>query len=65
MAVDVKLGTSFEQGMPRKLFDLPQTMAGVRFAISSDAQRFLVPLNPGTNRTTITTVLNWTSDIKK
>ena len=65
MAVDVKLGTSFEPGVPRQLFEIPQTMAGVRFAISSDAQRFLIPLFSETNRPTLTTVLNWTADIKK
>src|SRR5262249_33541408 len=65
MAVDVKLGTSFELGVPRKLFELPQTMAGVRFAISPDAQRFLVPLLSDTGRPILTIVLNWNSEIRK
>jgi Tol biopolymer transport system component len=65
MAVDVKLGTSFEAGVPRQLFEIPETMAGVRFAITADAQRFLIPLLSNTNRSTLTTVLNWTADIKK
>ena len=65
MAVDVKLATSFEAGVPRQLFEIPETMAGVRFAITADAQRFLIPLLSNTNRSTLTTVLNWTADIKK
>lgn len=65
LAVDVKLSTTFEAGVPRKLFDIPGTMAGVRFAITADGQRFLVPLIPQTNRPTLTTVLNWTADIKR
>jgi serine/threonine protein kinase/Tol biopolymer transport system component len=64
-AVDVKLGNTFEAGVPRKLFDVPGAMAGVRFAITADAQRFLIPLSPPTDRRTFTTVLNWTAEIKK
>ena len=63
-AVDVKLGSTFEAGVPRKLFDLPGTMAGVRFAPSADAQRFLVPLLSETVRPSLTVVSNWTADIK-
>jgi serine/threonine-protein kinase len=65
MAVDVKLGRSFEFGVPRKLFDIPQTMAGVRFAITPDAQRFLVPLLSDTNAAALSVVLNWNADIGK
>ncbi len=66
MATDVKLGTTFEAGVPRQLFQLPGRLAGERFAISADAQRFLVPLVPQTlDRPMLTTVLNWTADIKK
>ncbi len=66
MAADVKLGTTFEVGVPRQLFQLPGRQAGERFAITADAQRFLVPLVPQSlDRPTLTTVLNWTADIKK
>ncbi len=65
MAVDVKLGATFEAGIPRALFQVPGPIIGSRFAMSSDAQRFLFPLAPQTgDRATLTTVLNWTSDIK-
>jgi eukaryotic-like serine/threonine-protein kinase len=66
MAVDVKLGATFEAGIPRALFQVPGPVIGNRFAMSSDAQRFLFPLAPQTgDRAALTTVLNWASDIKK
>jgi len=66
MAVDVKLGATFEAGVPRQLFKIPGALAGVRFAITADAQRFLVPLIPqAADRPTLTAVLNWTAEIKK
>jgi eukaryotic-like serine/threonine-protein kinase len=66
MAVDVKLGKTFEAGVPHVLFDIPGTISGGRFVVSSDAQRFLLPFVPQSNeRPTITAVLNWTADIKK
>lgn len=66
MSADVKLGATFEAGVPRQLFQLPGRQAGERFAITADAQRFLVPLIPqGIDRPALTTVLNWTADIKK
>jgi hypothetical protein len=64
-SVDVTLGSTFEAGVPRLLFELPGTLAGVRFAPSADAQRFLVPLISNTNPPTLAAVLNWTADIKK
>jgi Tol biopolymer transport system component len=66
MAVDVKLDKTFEAGVPHALFDIPGAIAGGRFVVSSNAQRFLLPLQPqSVERPTITTVLNWTADIKK
>ena len=66
MAADVKLGATFDPGVPRQLFQLPGRLAGERFAITADAQRFLVPLVPqAQDRPMLTTVLNWTADIKK
>lgn len=66
MSADVKLGATFEAGVPRQLFQLPGRQAGERFAITADAQRFLVPLIPqGIDRPALTTVLNWTADIRK
>jgi eukaryotic-like serine/threonine-protein kinase len=66
MAVDVKLDASFEAGIPRPLFQVPGPIIGNRFAMSSDAQRFLFPLAPqAADPFAITAVLNWASDIKK
>jgi dipeptidyl aminopeptidase/acylaminoacyl peptidase len=66
MAVDVKLGSTFEAGVPHELFQIPGTIAGTRFVVASDGQRFLLPLTAkGTERPRLTAVLNWISDIKK
>jgi hypothetical protein len=66
MAADVKLGTTFEAAVPRTLFEVPGTIVGGQFALTADAQRFLLPLAPPTTeRPSLTTVLNWTADIKK
>jgi hypothetical protein len=65
MAVDVKLGSTFEAGTPRQLFPLPfQISTG--FAVTADGQRFLLPQQPDTgDRPTITVVENWTADTKR
>jgi eukaryotic-like serine/threonine-protein kinase len=64
MAVDVKLGTTFEAGIPRPLFELPATIVGGRFAMTADGQRFLIPLPSRTDETAaIRVVLNWPADI--
>ena len=66
MAVEVKLNPSFQAGVPRELFKIPGAIVNNRFAIAGDAPRFLLPLTPqSSDRPTITTVLNWTADIKK
>jgi Tol biopolymer transport system component len=65
MAVDVKLGTTFEAGIPHLLFDLPSAIVGGRLAMAADAQRFLVPLPPKSGESaSLRAVLNWTADIK-
>jgi eukaryotic-like serine/threonine-protein kinase len=66
MAVDVKLGATFEAGIPRPLFQVPGPIIADRYAMSPNAQRFLFPLAPQSgDRPTLTTVLNWASDIEK
>jgi serine/threonine protein kinase len=66
MAVDVKLGQTFEAGVPHALFDLPGGIPGNRFVVTPDAQRFLLPLSPlSGERPAITAVLNWAAEIKK
>ena len=65
MAVDVKLGTTFEAGIPHELFQLPAPNV-TRFVVSPDAQRFLfaTPIQTG-ERPSLTAVVNWTAGIKK
>jgi serine/threonine protein kinase len=66
MAVDVKLGTTFEAGVPHVLFKIPGTIVAQRFVVASDAQRFLLPFAARAGgRQTLAAVLNWTADIKK
>jgi Tol biopolymer transport system component len=66
MAVDVKLGKTFEAGVPHALFDLSGAIPGGRFVVTADAQRFLLPLSPALDeRPAITAVLNWAAEIKK
>ena len=66
MAVDVTIGATFEAGVPRELFQVPGPIVGLLFAMTSDAQRFLIPLAPQTgDRPTLTAVLNWAADIQK
>ena len=44
MAVDVKLGSTFEAGVPRVLFSIPSNHTGRRFVVTPDGQRFLFAL---------------------
>jgi Tol biopolymer transport system component len=67
MAVDVKPGPTFEAGVPRILFDIPAPIAGSRWTMTPDAQRFLFPftaLQTG-GPPPITVLTNWTAAIKK
>lgn len=66
MAVDVKLGTTFEAGIPHTLFEVPGAIAGGRLAMTNDGQRFLIPLpSKSDERATLRVVLNWPADIKR
>jgi Tol biopolymer transport system component len=66
MAVDVKLGTTFEAGLPHELFQVPANVVGGRLAMSADGQRFLVPLPTSSDeRVALRAVLNWPAGIKR
>jgi serine/threonine protein kinase/Tol biopolymer transport system component len=66
MAVDVKLGATFEAGVPRELFQFSGNRVANRIVVTADAQRFLLPMAAQSGeRPAITVVENWTADIKK
>src|SRR5262249_49757660 len=69
MAADTKLGTAFEAGVPRALFEtriLVLTTFRNHYAVTADGQHFLI--NSGLSETTatpISVVVNWTEDLKR
>ena len=67
MAVDVKLGATFETSAPKTLFQTQVVRydAPNRYVVTGDAQRFLVnsPVEE-VSQTPITVVLNWTAQLK-
>lgn len=66
MGVDVKLGATFEAGIPHPLFEVPTAIVGSRLAMTADGQRFLVPLPSKSDESAaLRVVLNWPADIKK
>jgi Tol biopolymer transport system component len=60
MAVDVTLGRTFEQGVPRVLFGVPGRIANGRFVVSLDGQQFLMPLLADSAPPPLTVLMNWT-----
>jgi eukaryotic-like serine/threonine-protein kinase len=66
MSVETNLATTFEASIPRQLFQIPNAVPSVRFAITPNAQKFLVPVNSSQTGapSSLTAVLNWTSDLK-
>src|SRR5262249_14281473 len=57
MALDTKLGTSFEAGVPKALFEtrmLVLTTFRNQYAVTGDGQRFLI--NSGLTETTVTPI---------
>lgn len=66
MAVDVKLGSTFEAGVSRVLFQIPSQIVGPRWAMTPDAQRFVFPFPAGqTGGPPMTVIYNWTAAVKK
>jgi Tol biopolymer transport system component len=64
MAVDVKLGSSPEIGVPHRLFDAPQARSS-GFAVFGDGQRFLFFEPAGEPPAfRINVVLNWTAGLR-
>jgi hypothetical protein len=69
MAASVNVGTTFEAGIPKPLFQTPiaDVQLGLdQYDVTADGQRFLV-LQPTdrTNQTPITVVVNWTSGLTR
>lgn len=73
MAVDVKVGASFEHGAPHELFKAPVRGGGpqayaLHYDVSPDGQRFLIIAQSATGDAAsppITVVLNWLAGVKK
>jgi hypothetical protein len=70
MAVEVKLGSSFEAGVQKALFDLAPVRAivskGIGYTVTADGQRFLfVSEAEETATLKYTVVVNWTAEVKK
>jgi eukaryotic-like serine/threonine-protein kinase len=67
MAVDVNPGVTLTAGIPHELFrGSPYTMAGRRYDVSADGQRFLMYLpNSAAGNAPITVVMNWWAGLKK
>jgi serine/threonine protein kinase/Tol biopolymer transport system component len=75
MALEVRLGSRFEAGDVKPLFDthivvssgVPSGVLASRtnYAVSGDGQRFLINNFTETSAPPITVVLNWTADLKK
>lgn len=67
MAVEIKVSSKFESGVPRALFqaNIKETGDGWPFAPTADGQRFLLNLyEAGDNTSPLTIVLNWNKDLK-
>ncbi|MDQ3666680.1 MAG: hypothetical protein M3410_08900, partial [Acidobacteriota bacterium] len=69
MAVEVKLGATFEPGVIKTLFATRVlTLIGFRnhYAVTADGQRFLINTTiEETSATPISVVVNWTADLKR
>ncbi|HEV8588252.1 MAG TPA: protein kinase [Pyrinomonadaceae bacterium] len=68
MAVDVKLGATFEMGTPKPLFQTSVSSfeSPNRYDVSADGQRFLVNSSINeTSRTPIVVIVNWAAGLKK
>jgi Tol biopolymer transport system component/predicted Ser/Thr protein kinase len=65
MAVEVTTGAIFRAGVPKPLFETRITGPYVRFAVTANGQRFLLPAPVGDAvPTPATVVINWTAGIK-
>jgi eukaryotic-like serine/threonine-protein kinase len=68
MAVDVKVGKTFESGMPHQLFEIGplKDFGGSSYSVTSDGQRFLISSSVEADQSSpMKIVLNWTASLKK
>jgi hypothetical protein len=67
MAVDVKAGDTFENAVPRVLFESRiKVYPGWQFDVTPDGQRFLIDSDlVEASSAPITLVLNWTAGVKR
>ncbi len=66
MAVEVKTGATFQAGNPQPLFETRVTNTAVRYSVTHDGQRFLIPTPLGKiGPAPATVVINWTAGIKR
>lgn len=69
MTVDVKLGATFEAGVPKTLFTtrvLSLTDFRNHYVVSADGQRFLINSTiEETSTTPINVIVNWTAGLKR
>jgi hypothetical protein len=65
MAVEVKTGAGVQAGVPQPLFGTHFTSQFMKFAVTGDGRRFLVP-GPATEMSSspMTVVINWTKSIQ-
>ena len=68
MAVEVKVGKTFESGIPHALFDVTSMkyLGGNSYAVTSDGQRFLISSSVEADQSSpMNIVQNWTASLKK
>jgi len=67
MAVDVKTAETFENSVPRVLFESRiKASAGHQYDVTPDGQRFLINADlADASSAPITLVLNWTAGVKR
>jgi Tol biopolymer transport system component len=71
MAAPVKPGSSFQPGLPQRLFEAPvssnvnPSYTRNQYVVTGDGQRFLVNQPVGASLSTITVVTDWTGALKK
>jgi hypothetical protein len=62
MAVEMKLGRAIQAGTPKLLFAVPAAGNVSGYAVTSDGQRFLIPIPVGEMApSSVTVLLNWTN----
>lgn len=66
MAVDVTGDSELKIGVPRALFEVPQSPPGLNYTISADGERFVMIIpEPRPEVTELRLVLNWTEELKR